>query len=355
MIDTKTLRTWMFLAVAAGAVFFLASVFSVLLPFVFGIGIAYLVQPLVDQLVSFGLRRDRIVIIMYLLMLGIGIGLLILMVPLLLSQAGAVLSEIPNYAKAIDQIILKANGELKNLLQKIIGTNAGNFNIPFRMEHVIVNSLYAIPEKIIGAAHLGVWLLVIPFVSFFALAQGRQWIDFLFELTPSEYVEGLLGFFAEINTRLGGYIRGVIVESSCVGLMIMAGLAFLGVEGAVFLGVVSGVLNVVPFLAPVIGGGFAILMGYFQGQPTSILIGIFLLFAVVRLIDDFFLFPIIVGSSVRIHPIFMVFAILAGTQIGGFLGLVFAIPVAVLVKVILAALFRHRRDIIVPASGHVLS
>ncbi|MCB4756997.1 MAG: AI-2E family transporter, partial [Elusimicrobia bacterium] len=229
------------------------------------------------------------------------------------------------------------------------------FAIPFRADRFIEGLLLGLPAHVLDVAHVALWIVIVPFVAFFGLSQGKNWIDFLFDWTPSNHVEGLLGLLAEINAKLGGYFRGVMVESMGVGLLTMAGLGLMDIQGAVLLGCLSGVLNVIPFLAPVVGGGIALLAAYFQGKALSVLLGIILLYAVVRLFDDVILVPFIIGPSVQLHPVVVVFAVLAGVEVGGFLGLIFAVPAAVVIKVFLSLILRQRRESILLGQPHIYS
>jgi predicted PurR-regulated permease PerM len=102
-----------------------------------------------------------------------------------------------------------------------------------------------------------------------------------------------------------------------------------------------------------VGGSIALFAGYFQGLSFPTLLGIFLLFAVIRLLDDFVLTPFLVGGSVRLHPVAVLFAILAGFHVGGFLGLVFAVPMAAIVKVIAVAALGEGRKTFVVEDRHL--
>jgi len=342
------------LAVALVLVF-LFSVWDVLLPFIFGLVIAYLFHPLVDRFVAMGLRRDRVVAVLYVLLLIGGIGLGSWMLPRLYREANLALSSLPSYASVLNEIIDNSNLKIQQALSRFLGGNAANIVVPFRAEDLVQTLFSSIPGSLLNFAHFGLWVFIIPIVSFFALGQGKRWINHLFQLTPSQYVESLLGLMAEINATLGGYVRGLFLESAFVGFLTMAGLLAMDIKGAILLGFVTGVLNVVPFLALIIGGVVAIIAGYVQTQSWAVVLMILTLFLVVRLVDDIFIIPFVIGSQVSLHPIVTLFAILAGVELGGFVGLVFAIPAAAVVKVVLTIILRNRSENFLPSSGHVYS
>jgi predicted PurR-regulated permease PerM len=234
--------------------------------------------------------------------------------------------------------------ETRELVARLAGVRVRNSVIPLQSEQLVAQAISGIPSNFLNVLHVGLWAFVIPFVGFFALAQGRAWIDTIFDWTPSEHVETMLGFIAELNARLGGYIRGVILESVCVGVITIIGLWLLGIDGAVLIGVITGIVNVVPFMAPVIGGTLAIAAGYFQGKAVAVLLSVLLLYILVRLFDDMVLVPFVVGSQVQLHPVAILLAVLTGIELAGVLGLLFAVPITVILKVVLGVFLRSQRE-----------
>ncbi len=325
------------------AIVFVIAVWQVLVPFLLGFVVAYLVSPLVDRFVAIGLRRDRTVLVLYFFLLGAAAGVASVVVPSFLREAHALADDIPKYTAALDRVVEHINELGRRTLRPVLGPSAASFSLPFRAEQSVESLVKALPGNLLEFAQAGLWILIIPFVSFFALSQSRRWIDALFAWVPAQKVESLLGFLAEINAALGGYVRGQALDALCVGLLTMGGLALLGFNGAVMVGCLTGFLNLVPFMAPLVGGSIALFAGYFQGLGFPTLAGIFVLFVLVRVMDDFVFTPFVVGSSVRLHPVAMLFAVLAGFHVAGFLGLVFAVPIAAAIKVIAATALSDRR------------
>ena len=344
MSETRFWRAVGSLLALALVIAFVIAVWQVLVPFLLGFVVAYLVSPLVDRFVAIGLRRDRTVLVLYILLLGVTVAVGAVVVPSFYREAHALAGEIPKYTAALDQVVEHLNELVRKGLRPVLGPQAASFSLPFRPEQSVESLVRSLPGNLLEFAHTGIWIFIIPFVSFFALSQSRRWIDTLFAWVPAQKVESLLGFLAEIDAALGGYMRGQALVAICVGLLTMAGLALLGFNGAVMMGCLTGFLNLAPFMAPLVGGSIALFAGYFQGLGFPALAGIFLLFALVRVMDDFVLTPFVVGSRVRLHPIAMLFAILAGFHVAGFLGLVFAVPIAATVKVIAATALSGRRE-----------
>lgn len=341
-------------AIVVGAAFFV-HVWSVFLPFLFGGIIAYLVHPQVDRFVSLGFRRDRIVLVLYLILLAAAVVLGAYFIPPLVREANLALSQLPQYAGEVNALASRLNLEIQETVTRLFGDRAPVVAIPFDADLLLQSLFRTLPANLLNVAHLGLWAFIVPFVCYFVLSQGRHWIDTLFNWTPSRYVESLLGLFAEVNATLGGYFRGVLVESGIVAVLTIAGLGLLDVNGAILIGFVTGLLNMVPFLAMSVGGFVALLAAYLQGASTSILFGVALLYIGIRVLDDVFIIPFVMRQNVRLHPVLTLFAILAGVEVGGFVGLVFAIPVAATVKVVFVILFRDKRGPVLASRPHVYS
>ncbi|MFA5192962.1 MAG: AI-2E family transporter [Verrucomicrobiia bacterium] len=324
--------------------FVLVKAFTVVLPFAFGLILAYLANPLVEWFTAFGLRRDRVVLVLYLALLTLGVVLCMSLVPPLLHAANQTQAALPRYGQELDSLFSRFNSDIQKWLTPLIGAGARHFMIPAQTDDLLMKVVQKLFVNIEDLAHVGLWIIIIPFVGFFGLVQSRQWMDTLFNLTSSRYVENLLGLLAEINTTLGAYMRSVMIESLCVGFLMTLGLHFLGVNAAVLIGVTTALVNPIPFMAPVIGGALAVLLTYFQFQSLSMVLAVVVLVIVVRIIDDFILIPCVVGRSVHLHPVVMIFAVLAGVELGGFLGLIFAVPLTVVLKVVLSLLVRSRRE-----------
>jgi predicted PurR-regulated permease PerM len=338
----------------AFALVFVIHVWAIIVPFVLGLTGAYLIHPLVDRFVSMGLRRDRTVLVLYMLILFTVVTLGIVFVPKLISEANASLESLPVYAERFNGLNDGLSDAINKWLGRFQGPSAKTVTLPFRADALVDRFVTSIPENISSLAHFGMWILIVPFVCYFSLANGKDWLKNIFDWTPSIYVENLLGLMAEVNATLGGYIRGQLLDGLCVGTLTMAGLWMLGFDQSILIGILVGFLNPVPFLAPLVGGSITLLMGYFQGMGPTALFGIFCLFVLVRLCDDFIFTPFIVGQSVQLHPVAMLFAILAGVEVGGFLGLVFAVPAAAILKVVFSVVINGRRDNVLLGSTHIV-
>jgi predicted PurR-regulated permease PerM len=330
--------------VFAGALVYCAvHLWGIIFPFLLGLGLAYLLEPIVENLEALGWRRDRIVVVLYCLFLVAAVVFVWGVLPLFVKQTNGIVQDFPSYVRQINAMIDAFNAGVGRYLLQLTGHGLEYDIVPYHLDQFLSGLMTSLPTRLLGVAHLGTWIVIVPFVSFYGLSEGPRWINALFDATPSAYVESLLGLLAEVNATLGGYIRGQLLDALCVAVVSALGLWILGVKQFVLIAVITGVLNPVPLLAPLVGASLALFLGYAHGLPPSALVGILLLFGLVRLLDDFVFTPFIVGRSVQLHPAAMLFAVLAGFEAGGIVGLVFAVPVAAVVKVALSIALHQRQ------------
>ncbi len=336
-------------------VYALVNLWPVVFPFLLGLALAYLLEPLVDGFVALGWRRTRIVALLY-MCFAVAVAVLVwVVVPLFVKQVNGIVQDFPEYLRQANALIDNFNTSMGARIHWLTGHTLQTKLLPYHLDQFLMSLAASLPMRLLGVAHLGLWVVIIPFVSFYGLSEGPRWINTLFNVTPSAYVESLLGLLAEVNASLGGYIRGQLLDALCVGAVSTLGLWMLGVKQFILIGVITGVFNPVPFLAPLVGASLALFLGHAHGLPASTLVGIVLLFLLVRLLDDFIFTPFIVGHSVQLHPAMMLFSVLAGFEWGGLLGLLFAIPVAAVVKVALSIALHQRQKNILTSINSVIS
>jgi predicted PurR-regulated permease PerM len=161
------------------------------------------------------------------------------------------------------------------------------------------------------------------------------------KLVPEARREDVRHGFATVSRVLGGWMRGAFLDSLIVGTLIAVGLTLLGVPYAVAIGMIAGVLNVVPYLGPVAAAGFAALSGLFTGSPWLALWAVVIVLAVQQF-DNLWLNPRIMSSNVDLHPVLVVFSLLTGATLFGVPGMLLAVPVAAICKGLFVYYFERR-------------
>jgi predicted PurR-regulated permease PerM len=178
------------------------------------------------------------------------------------------------------------------------------------------------------------YLVVTPVVAFYLLRDWKPLLEFLEGLIPPARRTGLVTFIEEYDDSLGKFFRGQLLEATIVGVLTGVGLAVLGVPSALLLGVVAGICNVVPYIGIAISVIPALIVALTMPAPIEGLLRVGAVYAAVQFIDGWVTGPRILGGSVGLHPVVTMLALAFGGAMLGFAGLLLAIPLAVLIKML---------------------
>jgi predicted PurR-regulated permease PerM len=176
-------------------------------------------------------------------------------------------------------------------------------------------------------------LAIVPFITYFILAEGDDGIKTLVEKIPNKYFEMTLNLIDKVGKELLSYLRGLILECSIVGILSMIGFMVIGVPYAIIIGVITGIANIVPYVGPIAGGGIALLASLTVAGNFQLAVPIVILLVIVRLIDDLLLQPLCFGKSLDMHPVAVVLTLIIGHQLMGISGMVISIPIATILRV----------------------
>jgi len=201
---------------------------------------------------------------------------------------------------------------------------------------------------------ISAWILT-PLIFLFLGFDNGQIRRFFISLVPNRYFELSLTVLDELDDAIGRYLRGTLLECFLVGLTLTLGLVLLGIPVgiAVAIGVVSGLLNAIPFLgtviALVIGVGYALIAENVTPlipglNPNDLALYVLILVVIVHVLDDVVFQPFVLGSAANVHPLVVVIAIISGSLIMGLWGMLFAIPTVVVVKTAVATFFKELKD-----------
>jgi putative permease len=185
--------------------------------------------------------------------------------------------------------------------------------------------------------------VIIPFVVFFLLKDGRNMKKQFISYVPNRYFEMTLNVLHKIDMQLGGYLRGQFIEAFVIGLLAVIALGILQVKYFTIIGMVAGLANMVPYVGPVAGAVPAIIVTLANDGDPMKLVYIVIAFAIVQLIDNILVQPLVLSKSVNLHPLVIVFAVLIGGQFFGLLGMLLAVPTAGIIKVTFMELYNAIR------------
>jgi predicted PurR-regulated permease PerM len=316
--------------VVAGALLYGAYlVREALTPFVLAAAFAYVLNPLVTYFEAKGLRRNHLVLAGYLAAFAVGYATYAGLKSVIVQQVESLAANAPSYSKQLQKVISVQQGKLtqelplppkvaEQALDSIVGTG--------------LERLQALPTEVLGLLPFLAHALLVPFIGFFFLLDGPDGFDHLIQSAPSRYVEQAIHLMGEIDTALGNYLRGILIVAAAITIVSFIGLFAMGVDNAFAIAALSGVTSFVPYMGAIVGllvgGG----MAWYQFGTLWAGVKVALLFIGIRVADEAFLQPVIARHSVHLHPMVFLLALVLGGEIFGFLGLVFAIPAACIIK-----------------------
>ena len=324
------------LVAAAVVLYAVGRVYTVLIPFVLGFAVAYIVDPVIVLFEARGIRRSAAVATLFLA----GVGLVALLASTLVQMASRELSLL--HAQAPEYL---AQGKhFYAVLQKRVASRlplppglARNWDAT--VFGPLMEQAANVPGYLLGLFPLLSLLFLVPFVSFFLLLDGHRLIGGLIQACPSRHVEQALHLISQIDASLGNYLRGLVTVALAITVASFIGLWTMGLNQALAISVLSGVSSFVPYLGAIVGavvGGAAAVL---QFKTASAGLEVVALFAAIRLADETLLQPIIAKHSVHLHPLVFLLSLLLGGELFGFMGLVFAIPAACVIKALLSVVW----------------
>ena len=299
---------------------------NVLLPFVAGMAIAYFLDPVADRLELLGLSRAVATVAITFTALIIAVLLMILIVPMLIEEAVALVKAAPAYLAQLQKFladqypsIMEEGSSINRALQSFGHTMQGQAG-------AFANAALASAFSIIDAV---IFIVVAPVVAFYMLLDWDRMIAVIDSWLPREHLDTLRGLARDVNTVLAGFVRGQFTVCMILGSFYAIALMLVGLEFGLVVGLIAGLFTFIPYVGSVIGGTLAIGLALFQfwGAPVWI-VAVAIIFVAGQMVEGNFLTPKLVGGSVGLHPVWLMFALSAFGNLMGFAGMLIAVPVA---------------------------
>lgn len=328
---------WLALLVLAGGLIWLLS--PILTPFVLSALLAWLGNPLVIRLEKSGRSRNTAVIIVFVLMSLILTLTLILLIPFLEVQIRELILWLPRLAEWTTGVVIPwIETRFKISLQQYVDPMAIVDLIKKHWQQaggVAATVLGGISKS--GLAILG-WIAtisLIPVVTYYFLRDWQTIMARLQALIPRPVEPTFMKLARESDAVLGSFMRGQISVMMVLGLIYALGLWLVGVEFGFLIGFIAGLVSFVPYLGAFVGISAALIAALVQGMDPMHLGLVVAVFVIGQTLESFILTPWLVGDSIGLHPVAVIFSIMAGGQLFGFLGVLLALPVTAVVMVLL--------------------
>ncbi len=342
------LKNWLLLAVLALGLLIIYQLLPILTPFLVSILLAYMGDPVVDFLERYKVPRTVGVIAVFVLVSLIMLVLLLVLVPMIGRQLVSLYGLTPQLIDWLQgsalpwlQLQLGISAKIDSLdsIKQMFSENLGKTTDVMQM---LLAKITASSVVFLG------WLanmLLIPVVTFYLLRDWDILVAKLRRLLPRKNEKLVVNLIAECHEVLGAFMRGQLLVMLALGVVYAAGLMVLGLELGLLIGLLAGLASLVPYMGFIVGIGAALIAGLFQfGLDPYLLLGIVAVFAIGQALESMLLTPLLVGDRIGLHPVAVIFAILAGGQLFGFTGVLLALPVAAVIMVLLRHLYTLYTD-----------
>lgn len=311
---------------------------SVLLPFVLGGAIAYLLNPIVNKLVRKGVSRQWVVLgILGTFFLVVGIVVAII-APILVREAAGFIESLPEYGQKIWAIaepqVIWAQEKLgytitQDQLQTAVQENIG------KALQVGKGVIGGITSGGIAIVDFFTTLLLTPVAAYFLMKEWPKVTSFVQDLLPRTHAREIKRLALAIDQKISGFVRGQITVCMMLGLAYAVALTFAGLKYGFFIGLGTGVLSIIPFVGSTVGLVTSLVVAFLQTGGDWMFVGIIAaIFFIGQFVEGNFITPKLMGDSVGLHPLWIIFALMAGGALLGILGMFLAIPVAASVGVL---------------------
>lgn len=331
------------ISILAFFVFALFLYFSrgVLAPFIIAAFLTYLISPLVRKIMMTGVKRWVAVIFLVALFSVFMVSIISFIIPVITNDINIIIKKTPQYTVYAQNIVVKIQYYLDRFMPFLTKYNLVDI-FTVKANSFITAEAARLPKSIFSVVSV---MVLVPFLTFFMLLGYKKTVNSIIHLVPAKYVETVLYIFYEIDFVMGKYIRGQIIEVMFVGICSIVGLSILGVHYAFLIGAIAGICNLIPYLGPAVGLITAVTVAAIQFQSMIVVIKVICLFLIIQQMDNHIIQPVVIGQNVNLSPVLMIFALLAGAEIFGFLGIVFAVPVTALLKNIFVMFIRRYKKI----------
>ncbi len=327
--NTSWARIAVFLLIGFSLLFLLYQLSDILKLVVISALLAYLLDPFASSLESYGLGRTMATVTIFAACMLIVGFISFLVVPIAIRQLSTLQT-----GELVEQVDLVV-AELQARLEGPLG-NLGIENLDIKsslkesFSEFLSSSINYVPNLLSTISNL----VVVPFMMFFFIKDARSMKKGFINIVPNKYFEFSLNVLQKMDAQLGNYLRGQFLVAAIIGSLSTLALWLLEVEFFMVIGPLAGLANMIPYVGPAAGGFLAILAsvittGNFQTVP-----GIVIVFAMIQLIDNSLLQPLILARNVELHPMLILLAILVGGKLFGIVGLLLAVPFTAIVKVI---------------------
>ncbi len=313
-----------------------SKVASILLLVFYSIVLSYLLNPLVNLIEKKGLKRSYSILLIYLVSLTLIILAIVSIVPKLSSEFENLIRLLPNYFNRIydylNSIFLKYSKQIDRLPPEFHAIKGVFLENLMDIQTLLLNYLKGITNSVIGFFTKIVSFIIVPILTFYFLKDKDYFKRKITLFIPKNQRNDILQIGREVDKVLGRFIRGQLLVCSFVGITTSIALLIIGVDFAIIIGLIAGIADIIPYFGPIIGIFPAIIFALLKSPAKAL--WVIVSFIIIQQLESNVIAPKIVGESVGAHPVVIMLALLIGGSYFGVFGMIFAIPITIVLKII---------------------
>lgn len=314
-------------------------------PVACGAVIYYLVKPIYDYLLNKKVPKGIAILLVMLGVIVIFIMIITSLVPIIQKQLLDLVSQLPYYYQIISEQVenFMQTGLFETIQEQFNKINTDFIQSITERLNGILNFTFSGIGSVVGIiGDIVITVMTMPVILYYLLKDGNKVIPFVTRMFPTRSQHKISVMLNEMNQQVSSYIRGQITVAICVGFTYIIGYTFIGLPYGVTIGMIAGLLTIIPYLGSIIGLTPALIIG-FVTNPTLAL-HVLLVFVIEQLIESRVLQPLILGSSLKMHPVTILIILLAAGKMFGLVGLLIAVPVYAVVKVFITHFFAWYKE-----------
>ena len=314
-------------------------------PVACGAVIYYLVKPIYDYLLNKKVPKGIAILLVMVGVIVIFIMIITSLVPIIQKQLLDLVSQLPYYYQIISEQVEKfmQTGFFETIQEQFNKINTDFIQSITERLNGILNFTFSGISSVVGIiGDIVITIMTMPVILYYLLKDGNKVIPFVTRMFPTRSQHKISVMLNEMNQQVSSYIRGQITVAICVGFTYIIGYTLIGLPYGVTIGMIAGLLTIIPYLGSLIGLTPALIIG-FVTNPTLAL-HVFLVFVIEQLIESRVLQPLILGSSLKMHPVTILIILLAAGKMFGLVGLLIAVPVYAVVKVFITHFFAWYKE-----------
>ena len=333
-MEKRKIRIYLFIGILIASLWFLLMLRGILAPFILAMIFAYIFNPLINFF-NHKLKTPRSlsILLVYIILIVSSIFLVSYLLRSILSEMENIQANAASYIATSEHFVNNVPSFVSPILSDYIQS---------LQKSPLVGNLALAPFPVVTKAFSGILgLFIFVFAAFFFLKDGKKMVDKTVSVVPFEHRDQAYLLLRRINKTLASYLRGQFMIIFSMLAMVYLGLSVLGIKYALTISLFTAILEIVPFIGPFAAIIFSIVLTLVSGGVNNfglnvlqISIAVILVEYVARLIQDYLIAPFIIGKATKIHPLVILFSVLAGEHLYGILGVLMAVPVAATIKII---------------------